>query len=77
MATAERTISSKESATIAANRGIPKKRAGCSLVMPTRDQRGLSQEMTEMKQEILQKTMATRLNTSYWPWNFRRIKISE
>jgi hypothetical protein len=63
MTTTKRTPSSKEIAIIAVNKGIPKQHARCSLVMPTKDQRGLSQEMMGMKQELQQKKLVTRLNT--------------
>jgi hypothetical protein len=53
----------KEIATIAAKRGIPKQRAGCSLAMPTKDQRGLNQEKMEMKQGLQQKRPETKSNT--------------
>jgi hypothetical protein len=62
MATIKRTINLKKIATIAAKRGIPKQHAGCSLVMPTRDQRGSSQATMEMKQELQQKIPETQSN---------------
>jgi hypothetical protein len=57
-------------ATIVAKRDVPKQRAGCSLAMPTKDQRGLSQEKMEMKPELQQKRPEKESNIFSQQWNF-------